>query len=314
MVAREHFAWVEKYRPQTLDDCILPEAVKQTFAGILKQGDAPNLLLTGGAGVGKTTVAKAVCNMLGVDVLVINASDENGIDTVRVTIKEFASSLGFNGKRKYIILDEADMMTFQAQPALRALTEEFAKQCGFIFTANFPARIIPALHSRCSVVDFTIPLKERKPLAVAFAKRAIHILTTEGVTFDQKVALGAVQMYFPDFRRTLNELQRFSASGTLSEAILSQFSDKDITDLVTALKSKEYGPIRSWVISHDLDASAFYRVLFDQVVTPDRVELDCLPTLICLTADYNYKAAFAADKQLNALACLVEMQSEGRFK
>lgn len=312
MAQREHFAWVEKYRPQTLDECILPDAVKQSFVGMLTKKDTPNLLLTGGAGVGKTTVAKALCHMLDVDVLVINASDESGIDTVRTTIKDFASSMTLDGRRKYVILDEADMMTFTAQPALRALTEEFSRQCGFIFTANYPARIIPALHSRCSLVDFTIPLKERATLAIAFAKRAIDILTKEGVTFNQQVALGAVQMYFPDFRRTLNELQRFSATGTLSEAILSQFSDKDIADLVTAIKSKEYGPIRTWVVSHDMDATAFYRMLFDHL--PNKIEPECLPTMVCLIADYNYKAAFAADKQLNALACLVELQSEGRFK
>lgn len=311
--AREHFAWVEKYRPKTLADCILPEATKQTFAGILAKGDTPNLLLHGKAGVGKTTVAKALCNELDADVMVINASDDNGIDLIRHRIKDFASSMSLDGRRKYVLLDEADQLTPAAQPALRSFIEEFARQCGFIFTANYPARIIPALHSRCSLVDFKIPASERPVLATAFAKRVIDILTKEHVTFSKPVVLGVVQMYFPDFRRTLNELQRYSASGTLSEAILAQLSDKDVADLIVALKSGEYTPLRKWVTSHeDMDETAFYRMLFD--VLPNKVEPDCVPTMVVLTADYNYKSAFAADKQLNALACLVELQAGGRFK
>ncbi len=310
---REHFAWVEKYRPKTLDDCILAKGVKQTFQGILAKGDTPNLLLHGPAGTGKTTVAKALCNMLDVDFIVINASDENGIDLIRNRIKDFASSMSIDGRRKYVILDEADHLTPAAQPALRAFTEEFSRGCGFIFTANFPAKIITPLQSRCSLVEFRIPSNERESIKIAFAKRVIDILTKEGVTFDQKVALGAVQMFFPDFRRTLNELQRFSAMGTLSDAILSQFSDKDVAELIVALKTKEYAPIRKWVYAHsDLGTAAFYRMLADHI--PTKVETDCLPTMTLLIHDYCYKASLCADEQLNQLACLVEIQNDGRFK
>jgi DNA polymerase III delta prime subunit len=313
MAPREHFAWVEKYRPQTLDDCILPDSIKQTFNGILSQKDTPNLLLTGRAGVGKTTVAKALCQMLDVDFLCINASDSSGIDTVRGTIKDFASSLSLDGRRKYVILDEADMLTFTAQPALRSMMEEFARQCGFIFTANYPARIIPALHSRCSLVDFKIPVSERPAIAEAFAKRVIYILNTEHIKFDQKVALGVVKMYFPDFRRTLNELQRFSSTGALSDAILSQMSDKEVGELFAALKSKEYGLIRKWVYSHeDLDPAAFYRTLSDNLLA--RFESESLPSVTLAIANYDWQSALCADKQLNALACLVELQNDARFK
>jgi DNA polymerase III delta prime subunit len=313
MAPREHFAWVEKYRPQTLDECILPTAVKQTFEGILAQQDTPNLLLHGRAGTGKTTVAKALCRTLDADTLVINASDTNGIALVRDAIPDFASSMSLDGKRKYVILDEADQLTFAAQPALRSQIEIFARQCGFIFTANYPSRIIPALHSRCSLVDFKIPTAERPVIAAAFAKRVFDILNKEGVKFDQKIVLGVIQMYFPDFRRILNELQRFSSSGTLSEAILSQLTDKEITEVFAALKTKEFTPLRKWVYSHeDMDPAAFYRTLSDNIWT--RVEPDCLPTMVLLIADYDWKSALCADKQLNALACLVELQNDGRFK
>lgn len=312
MASREHFAWVEKYRPQTLDDCILPEAVKQTFAGILAKKDTPNLLLYGPPGTGKTTIAKALCAMLGVDVLVINASDIRGIDLIRNHVKDFASSMSFGGRRKYVLLDEADNLTKDAQIMLRAFIEEFSLQCGFIFTANHPSRIIPPLHSRCSLVDFRIPQKQRQGIAITFAKRVMKILATEKVVFDQQVVLGAVQMFFPDFRRTLNELQRYSASGTLSEAILSQMSDNDVAVLVTALKSNEYDLIQKWVDAHpDIDEFAFYHMVYEKLL--DKAQPDSLTTVILLANDYSWKSSLAADKQLNVLACLRELQVEGRF-
>jgi DNA polymerase III delta prime subunit len=313
-MAREHFAWVEKYRPQTLDECILTESVRQTFIGILSKKDTPNLLLFGKAGGGKTTVAKALCRTLDVDTLVINASETSGIEHLRGLVKDFCSSISLDGRRKYVILDEADNLEAgSSQKYLRGFMEEFARQCGFILTANYVNRIIPALQSRCSAVDFRIPTKERPAIATAFAKRVMDILTKENVTYDRPVVLGVVQMYFPDFRRTLNELQRFSATGTLSEAILSQFSDKDVAELLAALKSKEFTPLRKWLTTHeDMDESAFYTMLYDHL--PNKVEPESIPQMMVLTADYGYKAAFAPNKQLNALACLLELQNDGRFK
>lgn len=314
MHTRDFFVWVEKYRPQTLADCILPKSVQQTLESVLQQGSTPNLLFTGSAGVGKTTVAKALTKQLDADVLVINASDERNIDTLRTTIRDFASSMSMTGKRRYVILDEADYLNPQStQPALRGFMEEFAQMTGFILTCNFANRLIAPLHSRCSVVDFRIPSAERPEIAAAFAKRAITILTQENVTFTKATVLGVVQMYFPDFRRILNELQRFSGSGTLSEAILSQLSDKDVSDLFTGLKSKDYGQVRKWVVAHeDADEAAFYRMLLEQL--PNRVDAGDVSGLIVMLADYSYRSAFAADKQLNQLACLVEVMNGARFK
>ena len=311
---REHFAWVEKYRPQTLDECILTEAVRATFQGILAQQDTPNLLLHGRAGTGKTTVAKALCRTLDVDTLVVNASQTAGIEHIRSAVANFCSAISIDGRRKYVILDEADNLEVQStQKLLRGFMEEFSRQCGFILTANYPARIIPAIHSRCSLVDFRIPTKERPILATAFAKRVMDILVKENVKYSRPVVLGVVQMFFPDFRRTLNELQRFSATGELSEAILSQLSNKDVAELMTALKSKEFTPVRKWMTDHnDMDETAFYDMLTEHL--PDKVEPDSIPQMMVLLADYSYKAAFAANKQLNALACLLEVQHDGRFK
>ncbi len=313
MTPREHFVWVEKYRPQTLDECILPASIRQTFSGILSQKDTPNLLLTGRAGVGKTTIAKVLCEMLDVNYLLINASDARGIDVIRGIIKDFASSMSLDGRRKYIILDEADMLTYAAQPALRSMMEEFARQCGFIFTANYPARIIPALHSRCSLVDFKIPVAERPGIVTAFKKRAIDILTKEGVTFNPKVVLDVVMMRFPDFRRTLNELQRFSMTGTLSDAILSQLSDKVVDELFVALKTNEYMPIYKWVYANeDMESAAFYHTLSTNLLA--RVAPEGLDQMTLIIGDYDWKSALCTDKQINALSCLVELQHDGRFK
>lgn len=314
MESREHFAWVEKYRPRTLDECILPETVKATFVGILAKGDTPNLLFHGQAGVGKTSVAKVLTRVLDVDEMVINASDTSGIDLVRDRIKDFASNFSPDGRRKYVILDEADnLQVASTQPALRSFMEQFARHCGFILTVNHLSRIIPPLQSRCSLVDFRIPTSERPRVAAEFAKRVIDILNKEHIKFKQPVVLNAVQMYFPDYRRILNELQRWSISGELSEAILSQLSNKDITDLMAALKSKEYNPLRDWVLSHeDMDENDFYRMMYDQL--PDRVEASSRGSMIIILADYSYKVVFCADKQLNILACLLDIQNEGRFK
>lgn len=314
MEQREEFVWCQKYRPKTLVECILPRAVRETLRGVLAQKDIPNLLLTGKAGTGKTTVARALIYELGAECMTINASDENGIETLRVKIKEFASAMSFDGNnRKVVLLDEADYLSNATQPALRAFMEEFSRNCGFILTANFPQRIIQPLHSRCSLVDFKIPGAERVEVATQFANRACDILTQEKVTFNKRIVQQVVVNYFPDFRRVLNELQRFSATGMLSEAILSQLSDKDVAELFMAVKAKDFTTIRKWVANHeDVDAAAFFRMLLEQV--PKKVTDDCLPQLIVMMADYSYKSGFVADPQLNMLACLVELMHDGSFK
>lgn len=310
---REHFVWVERYRPQTLGECILPAAVKATLEAAVKQQNVTNLLLTGRAGTGKTTVAKALVRDMDADALVINASEEGNIDTLRNRIRDFASSMTLGGGRKYVILDEADYLTAATQPALRAFMEEFAKNCGFILTANFPQRIIAPLHSRCSVVDFKIPATERVALMQAFWKRACDILTLEQVKHDPKTVSQVIALHFPDFRRVLNELQRYSADGELSPAILSQLTDKDVAELFVALKSKDYAKMRKWVVNHeDMDPSAFYRMLGEHV--PKHVDIACLPELIVTMADYGYRVAFCADAQINVLACLVELMSGAQWK
>jgi DNA polymerase III delta prime subunit len=314
MEQREHFAWVEKYRPHTLDECILPTSVKQTLMSAVQQKDTTNLLLVGRAGTGKTTVARALVRELGADALVINASEENGIDVIRGKIKDYASTMGFSGGRKYVILDEADYLHPQStQPALRAFIEEFSKTCGFILTANFPQRIIAPLHSRCAIVDFKIPSSERATVAAAFAKRVMDILTKEGVTFDKKVVQQVVALYFPDFRRVINELQRFSAGGALSEAVLSQITDKDVAELFGALKSQDFGVVRKWVALHDdMDSAAFYRMLTERI--PKEVCESSLAEIIVTMADYSYKSGFCADPQLNNLACLVEILHNAKWR
>jgi DNA polymerase III delta prime subunit len=313
MRTRDYFVWVEKYRPQTIGECILPNALATTLANIVKQKDCTNLLFHGRAGVGKTTVAKALARELNADAMIINASDDNGIDVIRDRIKDFASSASLTGERKYVILDEADMLTFAAQPALRAFIEEFAHNCGFIFTCNNLQRIIEPLHSRCSVIDFTIPTAERQAICLAYLKRCEEILGNEGVTFDKKVLAQVIANYFPDMRRILNELQRHTVGGKLSEGILAQLTDKDLDQLFGALKKKEFTGLRKWLTAHeDMDETAFYRMLYTQVA--ERIDPSCLPEAVVLMADYAYRAALSADKQLNALACLVELMNGGSWR
>lgn len=305
MEPREQFVWVERWRPQTLDECILPQSIRTMLNGILKQDDLPNLLFTGKAGTGKTTVARAIANELDRDTLVINASDENGIDVLRTKLKDFASSVSFDGKRKIVILDEADYLSPATQPALRGFIEEFTNT-SFIFTCNHSNRIIAPLHSRCSVVNFTVPKAERPSIMTQFAKRVFEILDAESVTYDKKLVLAVIQQHFPDFRRTLNELQRFSATGTLQADILSQVSDKDVAALMKALSSVDFNAVRKWMSDHeDVDESAFYRMLSEHL--PKHLKNSDLPQAILTLADYSYRSAFAADKSLNMLACLTDI-------
>jgi DNA polymerase III delta prime subunit len=307
---REQFVWTEKYRPQTIDDCILPKATMAMLAGMLGNKDTPNLLFHGKAGVGKTTVAKALTRQLNADTMVINASEEGNIDTLRTQIRDFCSARSFTGNRKFVILDEADYLTPATQPALRNFMEEFAAVCGFIMTANYPSRIIPALHSRCSLVDFKIPASERVKIATAFCERAGTILVTEGITHSSKVLQQVVANYFPDFRRILNELQRFSTSGALSEEILAQLSDRDVVALFDAIKKKDFAGLRKWLNAHeDMDEAAFYRMLYEQVA--QRIDKSCLTESIILMADYAARSGYSADKQLNNLAVLVELMKGG---
>jgi DNA polymerase III delta prime subunit len=315
MQPREQFVWVEKYRPQTLDQCILPAAVTASLNGILSQQNIPNLMLVGKAGVGKTTVAKALVRQLDSEAMVINASEENGIDVIREKIRDFASALSLTESRKYVILDEADYLhPSSTQPALRAFIEEFSATCGFILTANFPARIIGPLHSRCSIVDFKIPSAEKSAIAKRYMGRVETILTDEGVNYNQKLVANVVALYFPDFRRTLNEIQRHSSSGTLSEAILSSLTDKDINDLFVALKAREFSGVRKWAALHDdMDDVTFFRMLSEQL--PKYIkDGQPLSEVIVRVGDYNYRAGLCADKQLNTLACLVEIMHEAEWR
>jgi len=313
MQAREFFVWVEKYRPRTLSECILPQSILQTLEGIKSMSDTPNLLLAGKPGTGKTTVARALAADLGMDTLVINASDENGIDVLRTKLKEYASSMSLDGKRKMIILDEADYLNPQStQPALRSFMEEFSSTTVFVLTCNHSNRIIAPLHSRCSVVNFSIPKAERANMMAQFAKRSLEILDTEQITYDKALVLEVLRLYFPDFRRTLNELQRFSSTGTLQSEILAQISDKDILTLMKALSSANFVAVRKWISEHeDTDEAAFYRMLSESV--PKYVKPDELPSIILTMADYSYRSAFAADKSLNMLACLIEIMSHIRI-
>lgn len=310
---REYFVWVEKFRPQTIDECILPDGVASTLRGILETGDLPNLLFAGGAGVGKTTVARAIARQLDMDVLLINASNDNGIEVLRTKLTDFASAMSFEGKRKMIILDEADYLTPAVQPALRGFIEEFAGSTIFVLTCNHPNRIIAPLQSRCSIVDFKITKSERPKVMQRMFTRLSQILTQEQVTFDKALLAEVVKLHFPDMRRMLNELQRFSLSGTLSGEICAQVSAKDIDALYTILKSKDFTKLRKWMSEHDdMSSAAFYRTISDTL--PERCAPESLPEAIVLIADYSYRAAFAADASLNHLACLTELMSGTRWK
>jgi DNA polymerase III delta prime subunit len=311
---REDFLWTEKYRPKTIKDAILPEELGTVFQQFVEDGEIPNLILTGKAGIGKTTAAKALLNELECDYIMINGSLNGNIDTLRNEIQSFASSVSMTGGRKYVILDEADYLNPNStQPALRNFIEEFAKNCGFILTCNYKNRIIPELHSRCSVIEFKIPKGEKQKLASSFLNRICGILATENVDFDKKVIAEVITKHFPDFRRTLNELQRYSAIGKIDTGILGNLQQASIKELVDALKKKEFSTVRKWVGEHsDVDSTTLFRQFYD--TASDFLKPSSIPQLVLVIAEYQYKQAFVADPEINLVAFLTEVMVECEFK
>jgi len=310
------FLWVEKYRPQKVEDCILPESVKETFRGFLEQGEIPNLLLSGTAGVGKTTIAKALCKELGADCYVINGSDEGRfLDTVRNQAKTFASTLSLTStaKHKVLIIDEADNTTPDVQLLLRASIEEFQKNCRFIFTCNFKNKIIEPLHSRTTVIDFNVRGSTKQQLAASFFKRCQDILTREEVTYDNRVVAEVVQKYFPDFRRTLNELQRYSSTGGIDTGILATLGDANLDSLAGYLKAKNFTEVKKWVVQNlDSDPTQIMRKVYDNLY--DILDKPSIAAAVLIIAEYQYKSAFVADQEINLLACLTQLMMECNFK
>ena len=306
--------WVEKYRPQNIKDCILPNELKSTFQQFVENEEIPNLLLTGTAGVGKTTVAKAMLEEIGCTYMMINGSEESGIDTLRTKIKNFASTVSMDGKRKYVILDEADYLNPQStQPALRGFIEEFSKNCGFILTCNFRNRIIEPLHSRCSTVEFRIPNEQKPKLAMNFMKRVQDILEKENVSYNEKVVADVIGKFFPDWRRCLNELQRYSATCSIDAGILVNLSDTSVKELVSFVKDKDFKSCRQWVVHNlDNDPHRIYRRIYDSL--SGNVPDSAIPHCVLILGDYSYKSAFVADQEINLLACLTEMMTSVQFK
>ena len=308
------FLYVEKYRPHKIEDCILPDRLKKVFQDYVTKGDIPNLMLTGTAGCGKTTVAKAMCEEIGCNFLFINSSDERGIDTLRTKIKGYASTVSLTGGRKVIILDEADYLTPEAQAGLRGAIEEFSENCSFIFTCNFKARLIDALHSRCSVVDFALRTDEKVKMQAQMFKRLTTILSTEGIEYDKGVLGKIVQRYFPDYRRTLNELQRYSTSGNIDAGVLSQVeSVRKLDDLINYLKDKDFSSMRKWVVNNsDIDQSRIFRSIYDNLCV--YLKPESVPMAVVTLAKYQYQSAFVADQELNLVACLTEIMVECEIK
>ena len=310
----ETFLWVEKYRPTSIDACILPNSLKDSFSEFVKNKHIPNLILSGGPGIGKTTVAKAMVEEIGATWMMVNGSEESGIDVLRTKIKNFASTVSLEGGRKYIILDEADYLNPQStQPALRGFMEEFHKNCGFILTCNYKNRLIEPLHSRCSVVDFIIAKGDKPKLASDFFNRVKMILSDENVKFDRKVVAELLNKYFPDWRRILNELQRYSASGQIDAGILVNLSEVNINELMEALKRQEFTNVRKWIVNNlDNDPVRIYRRIYDSLY--DNIDKSTIPHAVVILAEYSYKSAFVADQEINLLACFTEIMAQVKFK
>ena len=310
----KNFIWVEKYRPMTVSDTILPASLKTTFENMLATGELQNMLFTGTAGLGKTTIAKALCRQLGLDYIVINGSEEGNIDTLRGKIKQFASTVSLEGGKKVIILDEADYLNPQStQPALRGFIEQFSDNCRFILTCNFKNRIIEPLHSRCGVYEFNTTKKQMAGLAGQFMTRLEQILAAEQVTADKALLAEVIMKYLPDWRRVINECQRFSINGKLDTSIINTSDHNQYNDLLKHLKNKDFKKMRAWVVNNiDVDASAIFRGIYDRMI--DSVQPTSIPQLVLILADYQYKNAFVADHELNIVACMTEVMSNVEFK
>lgn len=310
----DQFLWVEKYRPKSIEECILPKQLKDTFQQIVDSGELPNLMFSGTAGLGKTTVARALCDQLGIDYIVINGSEEGNIDTLRTKIRQFASTVSLAGGYKCVILDEADYLNPQStQPALRGFIEEFADNCRFILTCNFKNRIIEPLHSRCGVIDFKFDKKMLASLCGQFLNRLKFILTEENVSFEEAVLAELIMKHAPDWRRVLNEAQRYSISGSIDEGILVTLNDKSVKDLMAALKAKNFKSMREWVVNNiDTEPHAIFRKIYDNL--SDNLQPQSIPQVILILADYQYKNAFVADHELNVVACMTEVMATAEWK
>ena len=308
----DNFLWVEKYRPRKINDCILPKEHVDYFNQMVAKGEIQNMLLCGSAGTGKTTVARALCEELNTDYIVINGSEDSGIDVLRTKIKQFASTVSFTGNTKVVILDEADYLNPNStQPALRGFIEEFSSNCRFIFTCNFKNRIIPPLHSRCAVIEFKIKNADKPKIASAFFNRVTDILKLENIPFDPKVIARVVEKHFPDFRRSLNELQRYAQSGSIDEGILVNLGETNMKELVESVRVKDWKKMRSWVVSNlDNDPVSLFRKIYDTFVPLTNQ----VPQLVLMIADYQYKSAFVSDQEINLVACLTEIMASVEIK
>ena len=308
------FLWVEEYRPKTIDDCILPQSLKTLFQSFIEKGEISNLLFSGTPGVGKTTVAKALCEQMNCDWIMINGSEEGGIDVLRNKIKNFASTVSLSGGKKVVILDEADYLNPQStQPALRGFVEEFHKNCRFILTCNFKNRIIEPLHSRFSNIEFRISPKDKGKLATKLFERVSYILKEQNIEYEEAVVAELIKKHFPDFRKLINELQRYSVSGTIDAGILVNVSDENLKTLVAHLKTKEFSNMRKWVVNNlDNDPVKIFRKIYDSMYTT--LQPETIPHAVLIIADYQYKSAFVADQEINLVACLTELMSQVKFK
>jgi len=308
------FLWVEEYRPKTIDDCILPQSLKTLFTSFIQKGELSNILLSGPPGIGKTTVAKALCDQLNCDWVMINGSEESGIDVLRSKIKNFASTVSLSGGKKVVILDEADYLNPQStQPALRGFIEEFHKNCRFILTCNFKNRLIDPLHSRFSTIEFRINPKDKPKLASKLFERAVYILKEQNVDFDEPVLAELIKKHFPDFRKLINELQRYSVSGKIDAGILVNISDENLKTLLSHLKGKDFTEMRKWVVQNlDNDPVKIFRRIYDSMY--EHLQPATIPHAVLIIADYQYKSAFVADQEVNLVACLTELMSQVKFK
>ena len=308
------FLWVEEYRPKTIDDCILPQSLKTLFTSFIQKGELSNILLSGPPGIGKTTVAKALCDQLNCDWVMINGSEESGIDVLRSKIKNFASTVSLSGGKKVVILDEADYLNPQStQPALRGFIEEFHKNCRFILTCNFKNRLIDPLHSRFSTIEFRINPKDKPKLASKLFERAVYILIEQNVDYDEPVLAELIKKHFPDFRKLINELQRYSVSGKIDAGILVNISDENLKTLLSHLKGKDFTEMRKWVVQNlDNDPVKIFRRIYDSMY--EHLQPATIPHAVLIIADYQYKSAFVADQEVNLVACLTELMSQVKFK